>query len=294
MSKKISQKEFLNRFYRGYPDCKIEILEYSAISNPCRVKCCICGKEHYRQIANYFLNGFDCCNAHNEARMEKAKRLLFDEPDFDFVKQIDSCNIIVRHNKCGNEFKRAVQSCIASPDACLFCDSIGKKNLNTIKQAQDEIDSRFYGKIKILEYNGQNKKNHYRCLRCGQIFTQKQVCIMCSNGCPSCDRFKSMGEKRIAHLLDEHGIHYEEQYYVKDLPLQHFDFAVFDDDGDLSYFIEVQGEQHFKENDYFKTPLAVQQERDNKKRKYCKECGIPLYEILYFKSKFKNLDILPL
>lgn len=293
MSKKITKKEFLKRFYQNYPECKIRILHYDAISNPCQIECCLCGKKHKKNKARQFLNGFDCCNSHNELRAEKVMRILSDNDEFDFVKKIDRDNFIIRHNKCGNEYKQQFQAYLSSPNSCKYCETQKTKNLNTLQQAQKELDSRFEGKIQILEYNGQNKKNHYRCLKCGQIFTQKQVCIMCSNGCPSCDRFKSMGEKRIANLLQKNNIKFQEQFYIKELPLQHFDFAVFDSNDKLEYFIEVQGEQHFKQNNFFKTPLEVQQKRDNKKREYCKKHNIPLYEILYFKSKFLNLDILP-
>lgn len=293
MSKKITQQDFLSRFYNNYPNCKIKILEYTAISNPCKIRCEICKKVHNRQKARQFLNGFDCCHSHDESRAKKVKRLLSQNSDFDFVKQIDRDNFIIRHNVCGNEYKQQFQAYLSSPNACVHCGTHKQKNLNTLEQAQQELDSRFFGSIKVLEYNGQNKRNYYRCMKCNKIFTQKQVCIMCSNGCPSCDRFKSMGEKRIAKILQDNHLHYEEQYYVKELPLQHFDFAVFDNNKQLKYFIEVQGEQHFKENDYFKTPLFMQQMRDNKKRDYCKKNNIPLYEILYFKNKLLNLDILP-
>lgn len=293
MAKKITQEEFEKRFYNNYPKCNITVLEYTAISRPAKIRCNICGKIHTRSIARQFINGFDCCHSHDETRLEKVQRLLKDNEEFEFVKQIDRDNIIVKHKACGNEMKRALNSCLDNPYACKYCDTLKKNNMLTVDEVQKTIDDRFGGTIKLLQYNGQLEKNYYRCMKCGKIFVQKQICLMQSNGCPTCDRFKSMGEQRIKRLLESYGIKYIEQYYVPDLPLQHFDFAVIDDDDNVLYFIEVQGEQHFKENDYFKTPLEVQQFRDNKKRKYCKEHNIPLYEILYFKSKFKNLEILP-
>lgn len=293
MSKKIIQKEFLSRFYKNYPDCQIKIIQYTAISKPCEIQCQICGKIHKKKIARQFLNRFGCCGAHNESRKEKVQRLLSETEDFEFVKQIDRDHFILRHTKCGNEFKQQFQAYLSSPNVCTHCETHRAKNKNTLLQAQEELDTRFHGSVKVLEYNGQNKKNYYRCLKCNKIFTQKQVCIMCSNGCPSCDRFKSMGKKKVAGLLSDMGIKYQERYYIKGLPLQHFDFAVFDENEEVKYFIEVQGEQHFKKSDYFKTSSKVQQERDNKKRRYCEENNIPLYKILYFKSKLLNLDILP-
>ena len=65
---------------------------------------------------------------------------------------------------------------------------------------------------------------------------------MQSRGCPKCDKWKSMGEKKIINLLASTGINFKEQVSVPELPLQHFDFGVYDDNDNLLYFIEVQGE----------------------------------------------------
>jgi hypothetical protein len=61
MSKRVDKEEFLKRFYNSFPEQKVEILEYSAITNPARLKCCYCGKEHYKKSANNFLKNYKCC-----------------------------------------------------------------------------------------------------------------------------------------------------------------------------------------------------------------------------------------
>lgn len=188
MSKKISQKEFLKRFYQRYPECKIEILEYTAISKPCKVKCLYCNKILTRKVARQFLHSFDCCNSHNESKLEKVKRLYQNNKEFEFIKQINKDNIIVHHTVCGNDIHRSIQSCLDTPFSCRFCETHKISNMLTIEEVQKLLDEKFYSTIKILDYNGQLEKNHYKCLKCGLIFTQKQNKIMQSKGCPKCNK----------------------------------------------------------------------------------------------------------
>ena len=60
----------------------------------------------------------------------------------------------------------------------------------------------------------------------------------------------SRGEIKICGILDMAGLPYQEEYSFPDLvsssgrPLR-FDFAVFDDNGDIDFLIESQGIQHY-------------------------------------------------
>lgn len=60
----------------------------------------------------------------------------------------------------------------------------------------------------------------------------------------------SRGEIKICDILDKAGLVYQEEYSFPDLvsssgrPLR-FDFAVFDDEGNLDFLIEYQGIQHY-------------------------------------------------
>ena len=98
----------------------------------------------------------------------------------------------------------------------------------------------------------------------------------------------SRGEITIAEILDAAGLQYQEEYSFKDLlsstgrPLR-FDFAVFDDDGDLDFLIEYQGIQHYEPKEKFGgwSGLHKQQFNDMKKRDYCRKHNITLVEIPY-------------
>lgn len=292
MSKKISKEEFLRRFFIVHPDENIEIMEYSAISNPAVLKCKNCGKIYKKSRARDFLSKFHCCGT-KKTNSEQLKEIYSKNKDFSFIKKIDRNTIIVKHNKCGNEMKRYILSAMDNPFACKYCNTLKSSNMLSIKEVQKKIDEQFFGSIKILDYNGQLKKNHYKCLKCGLIFTQQHICLVQSRGCPKCDRYKSKGERQVAHLLEEKGIIFQEQYKRKELPLQSFDFAIFNNKNELLYLIEVQGEQHYRPVEIFSDSLEKIQERDERKRKFCQENNILLYELICEKGKIKNLDILP-
>lgn len=293
MSKKITKEIFLERFKKSFPECEIEVLEYSAITNPVKVKCLRCGKEHSNKVASNLLKNYKCCIEYNKTKYDRLVNIYKEMPDYHLIKKLDKDNVLVHCDRCGNDISRNIQSCLASPKACKYCETSKKANSLTLEEAQSRIDEAFYGTIKLLTYKGQQENNTYKCLKCGLIFKTSQICLLGTRGCPKCDRFKSKGETFIANLLKQKNIPYKEQAQVDELPLQKFDFEVYNDQHQVICYIEVQGEQHYKQNNFFKTPLEVVQERDERKREYCKNKNIPLYELIYQKGKFLNLDILP-
>lgn len=107
----------------------------------------------------------------------------------------------------------------------------------------------------------------------------------------------SRGEIKIAEILQQAGLVFEEEYIFPDLvslsgrPLR-FDFAVFDDCGDLEFLIEFQGIQHYEAKSKFGgfTGLRKQQYNDMKKREYCAKHGIPLIAIPYWDEGRMDYD----
>lgn len=63
----------------------------------------------------------------------------------------------------------------------------------------------------------------------------------------------SRGEIKIHEILEANDINFKEEYEFAGLkapsgrPLR-FDFAVFDDDGNLDFLIEYQGKQHYQQS----------------------------------------------
>ena len=66
----------------------------------------------------------------------------------------------------------------------------------------------------------------------------------------------SRGEIKIEEILKESGLVFKEEYSFDDLlsstgrPLR-FDFAVFEDNGDIDFLIEYQGIQHYQPKEKF-------------------------------------------
>lgn len=107
----------------------------------------------------------------------------------------------------------------------------------------------------------------------------------------------SRGEIKIEEILQEAELEFQEEYSFKDLlsntgrPLR-FDFAVFDDEGNLDFLIEYQGIQHYKPKEKFGgwSGLQKQQFNDLKKREYCKKHNITLVIIPYTDENIIDYD----
>ena len=107
----------------------------------------------------------------------------------------------------------------------------------------------------------------------------------------------SRGEIKICEILDAAGLNYQEEYSFPDLvaesgrPLR-FDFAVFDDDGNIDFLIEFQGIQHYEAKSKFggAKGLYRQKHNDQKKRNYCLTYGYTLVTIPYWEESFIDYD----
>ena len=107
----------------------------------------------------------------------------------------------------------------------------------------------------------------------------------------------SLGEIKIHDILETYALPFEEEYEFPDLvghcnvPLR-FDFAVFDDAGNLDFLIEFNGRQHYVPVSKFGGAKAVarQKENDVKKRQYCLKHNIKLVTIPYYEENKLSYD----
>lgn len=107
----------------------------------------------------------------------------------------------------------------------------------------------------------------------------------------------SRGEIKIHEILEEAELNFKEEYVIPGLKSSNgrdlrFDFAVFNDDGNLDFLIEYQGRQHYQPSSKFggKRGFYQQQFNDNKKRRYCALHGIRLLEIPYTEENLISYD----
>lgn len=107
----------------------------------------------------------------------------------------------------------------------------------------------------------------------------------------------SRGEIKIEEILKKAELNFAMEQSFEGLnssngkPLR-FDFAVFDDDGNLDFLIEYQGRQHYEPSSKFggKRGFYQQQFNDNKKRRFCALHDITLIEIPYTEENLISYD----
>lgn len=108
---------------------------------------------------------------------------------------------------------------------------------------------------------------------------------------------RSRAEIKIKEILENYDMNFMEEFSFPDLKsskgmVLRFDFAVFDDAGDLDFLIEYQGEQHYQPvgryNGY--AGLKRQQQNDTLKRRYCMAKGLNLIEIPFTEEKYISYD----
>lgn len=107
----------------------------------------------------------------------------------------------------------------------------------------------------------------------------------------------SRGEIKIHEILERNSVNFQEEYEFPGLkapsgrPLR-FDFAIFDDDGNLDFLIEYQGKQHYEAVSKFGGSRGLYQQRynDNQKRRYCALHHITLVEIPYKDEHIVSYD----
>ncbi len=107
----------------------------------------------------------------------------------------------------------------------------------------------------------------------------------------------SRGEIKIDDILTAAGVKFECEYSFPGLvsaagnPLR-FDFAVFDDNGDLDFLIEFNGIQHYQPKSKFGglAGLRKQEFNDMRKREYCKQHHLTLVVIPYWDENKVDYD----
>lgn len=131
-----------------------------------------------------------------------------------------------------------------------------------------------------------NVKNHYfefYCCDCGNIFkaTLEQIRYDNRFRCNKCSSKQSTLEWTVEKYLNLKNIRYEKQKRFngckskRTLP---FDFYL----NDYSCVLEIQGSQHYYENNYFKQTLEERQRIDKIKEEYCKNNNIKYVSIPFW------------
>lgn len=212
---------------------------------------------------------------------------IYEYNEYSLLGVNHSC-LDIKHNVCGNIFTIRKDHFFRG-QGCKFCNVQNRdfgalQNEEFLQRVSEYNDNYEF----ITEYRNNHTPITIRCKKCGNIFTQTP-CHIFERGiyCNSCNGTK--GEQYIEKYLKINDIDYILQHRFNDCKskrLLPFDFYL----PDYNVCIEYQGEQHFHPIGIFgrEDSFIKQVERDNIKRKYCKNNNITLIEIYY--KDFNNIN----
>ena len=145
------------------------------------------------------------------------------------------------------------------------------------------------GKCCVLnpeDYSGMFNANlKFKCIECGDIFVRSlQHWIEGDGRCRKCTGKMSIGEHKVAGILEKYNVPYQTEKRFKDCrnikPLP-FDFYL----PKYNCCIEYDGYHHYHERADKQGDLEQVQYRDEIKTNYCKNNNIKLIRIPYWETK---------
>lgn len=274
----------------------VPLEEYINTNTPIKHRCPNCGNEEWyvrpRDILKRNLN--KCCKCYKNKQKTNEEFLIEIEGlvgnEYTFLEEYTKANkkILVRHNKCGYEYKVSPHQFLNNHTRCPKCSPNCKNNTENFKKFIKDNEGDNY--TLLSEYK--NNRNHVliRHNECGYEYKVSPRNFISGKRCPKCSMSK--GEDMILKILSKNNKQFETQYRIDDCrkvkPLP-FDFAIFDNNK-LIYLIEFDGIQHFKPVKMFDGEEGFKETkiRDNIKNEYCKNNNIPLLRIPY--TQINNIE----
>ena len=200
---------------------------------------------------------------------------------------------------CGNEI--IVRGDSLRSGHTKSCGCFQKKRVSEI--ASKNLIGQKFGKLIVKKRSQRKDSNGQYYWICDCDCGSKNIEIsghnLISRDTKSCGCVRSKGEEKIAKILTENNISFLREYCIKDYQMTtggnpRFDFAILDENNNVKYFVEYQGEQHYiaRGNIFTEEKVKIIQQRDKEKLEYCKKNNIPIIYIpytIYDEIKIENL-----
>lgn len=196
--------------------------------------------------------------------------------------------------KCGNECIVSGKVLRSGHTQSCGCLKIERTVARNMERGGGDLTGQRFGKLVVigfdswLDHNNGHRDRMWRC-KCD-----------CGNECVVNHRYlrfgdtesfgcsKSKGNATIMRWLNSNHKIYQAEYSFKDFTSYNgvpyrYDFAIFNDNKELIFLIEYQGNIHFEVGSGWnnKERLADNQRRDKLKLEYCQKNNIKLYYITY-------------
>jgi hypothetical protein len=282
-------------------NCTLKSEEYLNNAQPLIIKC-QCGKEFITTFMRFRQLDKSCCNdcsRHNysiDFVREYIKGfgcVLLDTSYSNSNQELSlTCSCGVNFQTTFSKFKNRNKT------TCNQC-SIGRENNShlTLEEVVDYLESK---SLKLLsDYTSCANKIKLLC-PCTEIFETSFNKVKSSNKirCNKCTKSMSKIEILSKEFLNKNQINFKSQFKFPDLKTINnvclrFDFAIFDDNNNIMFLLELDGQQHFKSYGIFggEEQFEIRKRNDDMKNVYCKSKNIKLIRIPYWKFNKINEEL---
>lgn len=295
MPKKKTHDEFVSEVFDLVGHEYYVVGNYKRAHDKIEIKHNKCGKV-FKVRPSAFLYGTRCshCFRPEKKTQQEFKKEIFNTvgKEYSVIGEYKNYHskILIKHNVCGYEYEVRPGHFITTGRRCPKCNGGVRREGYNLNEHVYEFSN---GEYEVLsEYK--NTKTHVLMKHniCGTSWEVRPDNFFSGKGCPTCN--ESLGEREIRKYLIENNISFQSQYKFDDCRNERslpFDFAILNEE-EVICLIEFQGEQHYREVDYFggKEGLAKRIRNDNIKLQYCKSRNIPLLTIKYDEDVEDKLD----
>lgn len=163
------------------------------------------------------------------------------------------------------------------------CGCLNKEQIQQLgRDNLIDLTGQKFGKLLVLHREegktDNSRRTYWKCkCDCGNFYIANGHQLK-NQTLQSCGCLKSVGEQKIASILQEHNILFEREKIFSDFKPYRYDFYV-----NKSYIIEYDGKQHFQDYSWGNEKYSKEetQKKDCLKNQYCFENQIPIIRIPY-------------
>jgi predicted nucleic-acid-binding Zn-ribbon protein len=289
-----TQSQFIKEVFDIVGNEYIVLSEYKSTHTKLNIKHNICNYI-WNVAPSSFLSGSRCPNCAGRKRKttESFKQEIYDlfKNEYVVLEEYSNCDTYIRfrHNLCNTEFDTTPYCFLNLGRMCPKCNKGMRKTSEIFKSIIFDLEGGDYE----LQSEYINDATHVVMKHnvCNHIYEVTPSNFLRGKRCPKCK--SSKGEVTIIKWLELNNIKHKLQYKFDDCrnlrPLP-FDIAITDQNDNLKFLIEYDGQQHFEPVDIFGGQEAFEdlQLRDRIKNEFCKKNSIPLLRIPYW--EFNNIE----
>ena len=273
-----THEQYVLELFSKNPNIEV-VGKYIGSDEKIEVLCKICGNRWFAKAADLLHSG-SCSQCSRIAKAKTntqyASELHAINPDVIAIEKYINSYTKIKHRclKCGHEWM-AMPNSLLHGNHCPKC-SRRKSHEEYVKELKTKNPN-----IEVVDtYINANTNILHKCKICGYQWVVRPSHILRGLGCPHCK--ETSGEQAVRRWLIDNCVTYEIQKRFVDCKNQRtlpFDFYL----PDYNCCIEYDGEQHFREVEYWggQEYLSMLQKNDKIKNDYCEKHEIFLIRIKY-------------